>query len=419
MPCPDLGALRASIDADAGTPAPLHDHVHACASCADTLAELQRNVELAAPAIALTAPDVPPSPAAVQAALTRFEQRRARLAAASPVQARPSPSPSAGRAPEREGNPLGEPVRSVVHTPPVPLPRRRRVARLGARSRAVAAGLVAALVLAGLLVTPGGRAAAAGFLAQFRSQRFQAISLDPAQSNQVADVVGGLVQTGVFTGDALQVSGFGDPEFVADLAEAGRIAGFAVPAVDPAVLPGGVERTPQRVVVSRAREARITFDRDRALAYLRSHGRPDAALPERYDGTQLVVQVPAAVVQQFAGRDGGPALLVGKAGTVGLTTEGGASLEELREVVLGLPGLPAETVAQLKAIGDWRTTLPLPVPADEVRTRPATVDGAEALSFADPTGRLHALLWQRDGHIWGVAGVVGSDEALDVANSLG
>jgi hypothetical protein len=399
MPCPDLGALRASIDADAGTPAPLHDHVHACASCADTLAELQRNAELAAPAIALTAPDVPPSPAAVQAALTRFEQRRARLAAAV------APTPAATTAPPAND--------------PIPLARRRRVARLGARSRAVAAGLVAALVLAGLLVTPGGRAAAAGFLAQFRSQRFQAISLDPAQSNQVADVVGGLVQTGVFTGDALQVSGFGHPEVVAGLAEAGRIAGFAVPAVDPAVLPGGVERTPQRVVVSRAREARITFDRDRALAYLRSHGRPAAALPERYDGTQLVVQVPAAVVQQFAGRDGGPALLVGKAGTVGLTTEGGASLEELREVVLSLPGLPAETVAQLKAIGDWRTTLPLPVPADEVRSRPATVDGAEALSFADQTGRLHALLWQRDGHIWGVAGVVGSDEALDVANSLG
>ena len=70
MPCPDLGALRASIDApDGPTPAPLHDHVQACASCADTLAELQRNAELAAPAIALTAPAEPPSAAAVEAAL--------------------------------------------------------------------------------------------------------------------------------------------------------------------------------------------------------------------------------------------------------------------------------------------------------------------------------------------------------------
>ena len=399
MPCPDLGALRASLDDPSGTPAPPHDHVPGCASCADTLAELQRNAELAAPAIALTAPADPPSPAAVEAALTRFEQRQARLAANAATITAPAPA--------------------ATVPGPIPLPGRGRVARLGARARGVAAGLVAALVLAGLLVTPGGRAAAAGFLAQFRSQRFEVVSLDPGQSSQVADVVGGLVQTGVFTGDALQLSGFGEPQVVAGLDEAARVAGFAVSAVDPAALPAGVERTPQRVLVTRARETRLSFDRDRALAYLRDHGRPDARLPERYDGTQLVVQVPAAVVQQFAGRDGVPALLVGKAGTVGLTTEGGASLEELREVVLGLPGLPADTVAQLRAIGDWRTTLPLPVPSDQVRSRPATVDGAEAVSFADQTGRLNALLWQRGGHIWGVAGVIGSDEALDVADSLG
>jgi hypothetical protein len=112
-------------------------------------------------------------------------------------------------------------------------------------------------------------------------------------------------------------------------------------------------------------------------------------------------------------------VLVGEAGMLGLDTEGGASLEELREVVLGLPGLPPETVAQLRSIGDWRTTLPIPVPADRVRSRPATVNGAEGLSFADQTGRLHALLWQRDGHIWGVAGVISADEARDVADSLG
>ena len=405
MPCPDLGALRASIDAPDGTPAPVHDHVRTCAACADTLAELHRNAELAAPAIALTAPAAAPSPAAVEEALTRFEQRRARLAAATQAKL-PAAEAPATEAPEAAPT-------------PIPLRRRGRVARLGARTRAVAAGLVAALVLAGLLVTPGGRAAAAGFLAQFRSQRFEVISLDPAQSSQVADVVGGLVQTGVFTGSAAHLQGLGEPRPVPDLATASRIAGFDVAAVDPSVLPAGVERTQQRILASPAREARITFDRDRALDYLRRHGRPAAQLPERYDGTELVVRIPSAVVQQFAGRDGGPALLVGKAGTLGLTTEGGASLEELREVVLGLPGLPAETVAQVRAIGDWRTTLPLPVPTDEVRWRPATVGGAEALSFADQTGRLHALLWQGDGHLWGVAGVLSSDEAQDVAGSLG
>jgi hypothetical protein len=397
MPCPDLGALRASLDAPDGAPAAARDHARACPSCSDTLAELQRNAELAALAVALTAPSAPPAPAQVEAALARFEQRRARLDE-TPVATAAAPA---------------TPAATVT-----PLPRPGRLARMGARTRGIAAALIAAVVLTGLVATPAGRAAASSFLAQFRSQRFQVLSLDPSQTSQVGDVLAELVDTGVFTGDAHQASGFGEPQVAADRAEAARRAGFPVPVVDPAALPRGIERTPQRILVSPAREVRLTFDRDRALDYLRAHGRPDAQLPERYDGTQLVVQVPAVVAQQFAGRDGGPALLVGKAGVLGLGTEGGASLEELREVVLDLPGLPAETVAQLRSIGDWRNTLPLPVPTDEVRWSPTTIEGTEAIDFADPTGRLHALLWQRNDHIWGVAGVVSSGEARDVANSL-
>jgi hypothetical protein len=399
MPCPDLGALRASLDAPDGAPAAARDHARACPSCSDALAELQRNAELAALAVALAAPSAPPAPAQVEAALARFEQRRARLDEA-PVATAAAPA---------------TPAATVT-----PLPRRRpgRLARMGARTRGIAAALVAAVVLTGLVATPAGRAAASSFLAQFRSQRFQVVSLDPNQTSQVGDVLAELVDTGVFTGNAHQVGGFGEPQVAADRAEAARRAGFPVPVVDPAALPRGIERAPQRILVSPAREARLSFDRDRALDYLRAHGRPDAQLPERYDGTQLVVQVPAVVVQQFAGRDGGPALVVGKAGLLGLGTEGGASLEELREVVLDLPGLPAETVAQLRSIGDWRSTLPLPVPTDEVRWSPTTIEGTEAIDFADPTGRLRALLWQRNDHIWGVAGVVSSGEARNVANSL-
>jgi hypothetical protein len=396
MPCPDLGALRASIDdAPGGAPA-LHDHVRACPSCSASLAELRHNAELAAPAIALTAPADPP-PAAAEAALARLEQRRARLATTRTVTA-------------------GVSGRARLSTAP---PRRwSRLAPLGARARGAAAALIAAVVLTGLVATPGGRAAAASFLSQFRSQRFEVLSLDPTQATQFEEVIGELTNTGVFTGDAFGGNVYGEPRVAADREQASRLAGFAVPVVDPSVLPGGVGRTPERTMVIAARETAITFDRDRALDYLRDNGRPDARLPERFDGTRLVVQLPAVVVQQFAGRDGGPALLVGKAGMLGLDTEGGASLEELREVVLGLPGLPAETVAQLRAIGDWRNTLPLPVPADEVSWRSTQVEGADAISFADPSGRLHALLWQRYGHIWGVAGVVGAGEARDVANSL-
>jgi hypothetical protein len=400
MPCPDLGALRASIDDAPGAAPALHDHVRACPSCSGALAELQHNAELAAPAIALTAPAALP-PAAAEAALARLEQRRARLANAQTATATATATLTATPAPD-----------------PLPAPRRGRRPRLGTRARAAAAALIAAVVLTGLVATPGGRAAAASFLAQFRSQRFEVLSLDPTQATQVEEVVGELVDTGVFTGGAFHGNVYGEPRAVADRDQASRVAGFAVPMVDPSVLPRGVGRTPERIMVIPARETAITFDRDRALDYLRDNGRPDARLPERFDGTRLVVQLPAVVVQQFAGRDGGPALLVGKAGMLGMDTEGGASLEELREVVLDLPGLPEGTVAQLRAMGDWRNTLPLPVPSDEVSWRATQVEGADAIGFADPSGRLHALLWQRYGYIWGVAGVVGSGEARDVANSL-
>jgi hypothetical protein len=405
MPCPDLGALRASLDdAPAGTSAPLHDHVRGCASCLDILGELRRNAELAAPAIAMIGPDDPLPSAAVEAALARLEQRRARLLAARTATGAAATATAAG-----------------VDAPAAvaPLPRRGRLVRLSTRTRAVAAALVAAVVLTGLVATPGGRAAAAGFLAQFRSERLEVISLNSSQSTQLQAVMSRLVETGVFTSDYAKLNSMAKPTPVHDLAEASQIAGFQVQPVSRSALPRDVGATPERILVNPAQTVRITFDRDQALAYFRRNGQSNARIPERFDGTQLVVQVPAIVVQEYAGRDGAPRLLVGKAGMIGLDADGGASLEELRELVLSLPGLPRETVTQLRGISDWRTTLPLPVPVDQARWQRTTVDGAEALSFADPTGKLHALVWQRGGHIWGVASVISAGEALDVAGSLG
>ncbi|HET7517128.1 MAG TPA: hypothetical protein VFN05_05410, partial [Actinomycetes bacterium] len=94
MPCPDLGALRASLDAPDGAPVAARDHARACPSCSDTLAELQRNAELAALALALTAPSAPPVPAQVEAALARLQQRRARLAATRVATSAPAGTPA-------------------------------------------------------------------------------------------------------------------------------------------------------------------------------------------------------------------------------------------------------------------------------------------------------------------------------------
>jgi hypothetical protein len=215
-------------------------------------------------------------------------------------------------------------------------PRRARLARLSARTRAAAA-LVAAVALTVLVATPGGRAAAAGFLAQFRSERFQIISLDSNQATQLETVISELVETGVFTSDRGKLDSIAEPTPARDLAEAGRVAGFPVQAVGASALPRGVDASPERILVSPAQTVRIGFDRDQALAYFRRNGQPNVKIPERFDGAQLTVQVPAIVVQEYAGGDGAPRLLVGKAGTIGLDADGGASLEDLRELALRLP----------------------------------------------------------------------------------
>mgnify|MGYP003289226561 CR=1 FL=1 len=79
----------------------------------------------------------------------------------------------------------------------------------------------------------------------------------------------------------------------------------------------------------------------------------------------------------------------------------------------------AEAVRQLKAIGDWRDTLPLPVPADRIDWREAPIGGAQGLLLGERSGLGSAAIWQRDGRIYGVAGVLRQAQVLRVAESLG
>jgi hypothetical protein len=259
--------------------------VRTCASCRETLNELRRNAELAAPAIAMTAPERAVPPEAVEAALARLESRRARLSAVGAATPRRAGTAAPASAPA--------PAPAVV-----PLRRRGPLARLGGKARGVAAALVAAVVLTGLVATPGGRAAAAGFLAQFRGERFEVVSLNSSQAMQLSNVTSRLVETGVFSGNENQLYSMSEPVTVRDTAEAGRLAGFDVRPVDRAALPRGVAATPERIFVVKPATARIEFNRDRALAYFKANGRPDAQIPERFDSAALVVHVPAIVVQQ-------------------------------------------------------------------------------------------------------------------------
>jgi len=76
---------------------------------------------------------------------------------------------------------------------------------------------------------------------------------------------------------------------------------------------------------------------------------------------------------------------------------GNATVAQLRDYFLTLPGLSSDTANTLRNIAAWQTTIPLGIPTDRVGWQTANVGGAFAGSgviLNDNTGVGSALLWQ-------------------------
>lgn len=288
------------------------------------------------------------------------------------------------------------------------------------RWRVAMSGLAAALMLMLVLGTPQGRGAAAQFLAQFRGERLAAVSLSTGQIANIEETLAELEHLGAVRGSDTAPA----MRSVASIAEASRFVGFDVLQPDAAALPAGLSSTPTAIRVVPAHELRFTFDREKARAYYQSTGRGNVSLPDRFHGASLVVNTPPAVLLEYrsAGQSMdvpfGIGLVIGQAGMITAGTEGGLALEELRDFLLDLPGLSPEIARQLRAIDDWRTTLPIPIPAEQLTWQRATIAGSPGLLLNDNMGLGSAAIWQRDGRIYGIAGAVKAREIQHVAETL-
>lgn len=302
----------------------------------------------------------------------------------------------------------GERPRLRVVDPPARRPSTRG-------RRFVAAGVSAALLLGVVLGTSDGRTAAASFLAQFRSRTIQPIVVDPSSLG------GGSPLDQLERLGAVTTEKGPRPVAVGSLAEASALVGFLVRQPDVATLPAGLPATPSYRVIP-AHEARFTFVESKARQYFADVGRPNVALPPKFNGAALVVSAPAAAVLLYgtvpSDARSTRALLVGQSREITAGTEGSVSLDEMRDFLLSLPGLPPDLARQLRDIGDWRTTLPLPIPADQMTSSRTTVAGAPGLLLTERHGLGSALIWQRGAQVTGVAGTFGAAELQRVAESL-
>ena len=97
----------------------------------------------------------------------------------------------------------------------------------------------------------------------------------------------------------------------------------------------------------------------------------------------------------------------------------GASLAEIESFLLTRPGIPPALAEEIRLLGASPTALPVPVPAG-AHERAVRVNGAPAVLLADSSGAAAGVIWEDGGgmlHI--VAGLLDSQDVLDVAAQLG
>ena len=387
----DDGTLRRLLDEPQATLASARVHYAACDECQRRAAQLHatsRNV-----AQILTAPDRMQSEFSLSEALART---RARIAKGQPANIAAAPS---------------------------------RIARYVAPLIGLAAGATIVLVM---IFTPLGTFAQ-GFLTIFEPHQFQPVAVTP-MDRQSFRYLPSLEAYGTLRAVARPQT-----IIVAGPAQAASLARIPL-RVPPAVLPANVSTVVHWSVTS-PDSAMFTFSAAKARMAAATQHQALPPMPRRLDGSTLQVTIGPIVSTTFGGdverikrapmhmhhgrpmaeRDMTarefPTLVIVQAPLPRVLSTG-VSVREIEDYLLRQPGVPPNLAAQIAAIGDPTTTLPIPVPIDRASAQQVLVQGVRGLAIGDNTGVGAGVVWQRDGYIYGVAGPLPESEVLAIANSL-
>ena len=182
-------------------------------------------------------------------------------------------------------------------------------------------------------------------------------------------------------------------------------------ASSPCALPASIGTTAKYEALART-TATFVFDASLARASAAAVGRTAPPMPAKLDGSTLVLTGgPAIMVVYGSGDQTGNTLVIGvaKAPTVG---SDGASVSEIQAYLLSQPSVSPALAAQIRAIGDPATTLPIPIPVGQAAAKNVSVHGVAGLFIGDSTGLGSAVLWQQNGLVYIVGGTLTEAETL-------
>jgi hypothetical protein len=135
------------------------------------------------------------------------------------------------------------------------------------------------------------------------------------------------------------------------------------------------------------------------------------------DGASVRLDAGPGVVQTWSSDAGAPALVVARA-VAPTAFSSGVRFETVRDYLLSLPGMPEDVATQLRKFAADGSTLPLPVPADQVATSSAEVNGDSATVLTTRDQTMAAVVWVDNGVVTAVAGSLDADEVLSIAREL-
>ena len=192
-----------------------------------------------------------------------------------------------------------------------------------------------------------------------------------------------------------------------------------LPVLTPASLPKGVSGPVSFGVVSHATGS-LTFDAERLRASAAENGVKVNPMPSSINGSTLLVNGGPALIEVWglsANTNGKqmPTLVIAQT-RVPTVDSTGATAAELEDYLLSQPGVPPDIAAQLRAIKDPSTTLPIPIPKGLATTEPVEVNGASGLLIKAVLGA--GVVWVKNGVIYAVGGQLTPDQVLAIATSL-
>lgn len=414
MDCVSEGQLRTYLDGELRTSdaVAVESHLAGCEACRSTVATMRQDARLAASLVAMGA--APLSDAG--AMLRRVEARRAE---------------EGDRERLRRGGSTAGAVRARIASRPV-----------------LGGALLTALLIAMLTLSPL-QSFATALTQQFRVQQFAAVTVRVPNMNGMPGTgsskpglpalngtpsVSGrpgadggkshadslLNRFGTLTSNHTPQSQRQAPtldaaraHFATDSARNGGVL-KVIPADK---LPAGAAGLPVRYTITDNVSGTYVLDVAAAKQQATASGKPELAnLPwPNVNQLPFSFDIPASVVVAYG--SGSQSFGYLQMASPTLTVPGELDVNAFRAAVLALPGLPADTVAQIKAVKDWQKTLIIPVPANAT-TENVTINGNPGLLILDPVSQGGVVMWQANGVLYAVGGRLTRDQLLTAANGM-